>query len=49
MKCQDKESVTLTQIISLINACVLKGHLKHMQLVSMLVWSVDLQLDLQFI
>lgn len=37
---QYKETVTLTQIISLINACVFMGHLKHRRLVSVLICSV---------
>lgn len=40
MKFQDEETVTLTQMISLINACVFMGHLKHTLLVSVLIWSV---------
>ena len=40
MKFQDKETVTLTQMISLIDVCVFMGHLKHTQLVSVLIWSV---------
>lgn len=40
MTFQDKETVTLTQLISLINVSVFMGHLKHTQLVSVLIWSV---------
>lgn len=40
VKFQDKETVTLTQMISLISACVFMGHLKHTQLASVIIWSV---------
>jgi len=40
MKFQDKETVALTQMISLIKVCVFMGHLKTTQLVSVLIWSV---------